>query len=254
MANNSKQAARSKAPIDEMDIDPDEEELTEADLSNLPALPAEFGAKALVDNAVGFAPYWRPKKGNVVDLIPRSLDIADLAFIRVTCEYIGDVPLECRTGSKGDDDDNDESTPILVKKGELFTVSWYATLPLEYGIKHSTPIRVIVLKKSTAGKTEDGEPKKLWSFKYQTSEAGQRQNQRREDALDGLGSAERESQPRVPPRVRRRGCLARRAAPWHGAQLRQARPERGARRGVESLARGWAYQEPDGRAPVLRCR
>ncbi len=175
MANNSKQAARSKAPIDEMDIDPDEEELTEADLSNLPALPAEFGAKALVDNAVGFAPYWRPKKGNVVDLIPRSLDIADLAFIRVTCEYIGDVPLECRTGSKGDDDDNDESTPILVKKGELFTVSWYATLPLEYGIKHSTPIRVIVLKKSTAGKTEDGEPKKLWSFKYQTSEAGQRQ-------------------------------------------------------------------------------
>jgi hypothetical protein len=175
MVNNTKQAARSKAPIDETDIDPDEEELTEADLSNLPALPAEFGAKALVDNAVGFAPYWRPKKGAVVDLIARSLDIADLSFIRVTCEYIGDVPLECRTGSKGDDDDNDESTPILVKKGELFTVSWYATLPLEYGIKHATPIRVIVLKKSTAGKTEDGEPKKLWNFKYQTSEAGQRQ-------------------------------------------------------------------------------
>jgi hypothetical protein len=183
MAGNKAAPTRNTAPAsakhDAADIDDeDEDDLTEADLSNLPALPAEFGTKPLVAVATGFAPYIRPKKGIAVDLIPVDVDVTDTDFIRITCKYIGNLPLECRTGAKGDDDDDDKSTAVMVKHGELFSFSVYATLPLELGIAHATPIRVVPLKKGTVGTIiVDGreQPKKLWTYKVETTEAGKAQ-------------------------------------------------------------------------------
>jgi hypothetical protein len=165
----------AKAPAtapkhDARDLDEEGEDFT----GELPALPAEFGTDKVVDNVVGFPPYWEPgEPGNHCDLIPQYLDTTDTSFLRIVCKYIGDEPLQCMTGSKGDD--GNSGTPVEVRKGELFTIGWYATLPLEFGMANQVPIRVVVVKKSRNGKNPDGTPKMLWHFKYQTSERGAKQ-------------------------------------------------------------------------------
>lgn len=168
-------AAHAKAPAapDQFDRDDDEEELTEAQLNALPSLPQEFGADKLENFATGFAPYWKPTKGVAVDFIPVGIEhVEKLDITHILCRYIGDVPLECRTGAKGDDDDDDKSTPVTVRKGDMFSVGWYATLPVELGIKDAVPTRIIPVKRGTIGTViVDGQkqPKKLWTFKVQTS-------------------------------------------------------------------------------------
>lgn len=174
-----KQTAPQKTPpataarADQFDNDDDEEELTEAQLASLGPLPAEFGADKLENFATGFAPYWKPIKGVAVDFIPVGIEhVEKLDITHILCKYIGDQPLECRTGAKGDDDDNDMSTPVMVRKGDLFSVGWYATLPVELGIKDAVPTRIIPVKRGTIGTiVVDGvkQPKKLWTFKVQTS-------------------------------------------------------------------------------------
>jgi hypothetical protein len=167
--------AAAKSPTagpkaDQFDNDDDEEELTEAQLASLGPLPAEFGADKLENFATGFAPYLKPKKGVAIDFIPIGIEhVEKLDITHILCRYIGEQPIECRTGAKGDDDDNDMSTPVMVRKGDLFSVGWYATLPVELGIKDAVPTRVIPVKRGTIGKNADGTPKKLWTFKVQTS-------------------------------------------------------------------------------------
>ncbi len=135
-------------------------------------LPAEFGDEKLVANAVGFPPYFEPEKGRIVDLVCKMIDYSDPTFLRLICQYIGNEPLKCGTGPK---DDDGESAEIMVQKGELFTFSWYATLPLEFGLKDGVPIRVVCVKQMKAGTTEDGQPKKLWVWQYMTTAAGSKQ-------------------------------------------------------------------------------
>jgi len=160
-------STKSKVPFNTADLD--EDEVVGFDVSKLPPLPAEFGDAGLVTVVTGFAPYWEPKEaGRTVFVIPRAIDFSDPAFVRITCENLGE-PLECHTGAKGKTEGVDESTPVMVGKGELFTIGWYASLPLEYGLKDSVPIAVhVIAKERLASKTETGEPKKLWKFAYMT--------------------------------------------------------------------------------------
>ena len=155
------------------------------DVSTVTDLPAEFGGEKLVKNAVGFPPYFEPEKGKSVSLRCKYIDYTDPAFLRIVCQYLGDKPLSCATGPKDDDGEADE---ILVNKGELFTMGWYATLPLEFGMKDGTPIHVICKKQVKSGTTDDGQPKKLWMWEYLTTAAGNKQIMAEKSRVMAFGS------------------------------------------------------------------
>jgi len=123
-----------------------------------------FGAKTLVTIATGFAPYWEPRDGAVIEIRPRMIDSTDPNFLRIICENLGG-DVECSTGPKDKDGD---AEPVAVHNGEDMTISWFAALPLEFALKDGVPLRVTALGKTKSGTTSDGKPKYLWHFRYET--------------------------------------------------------------------------------------
>jgi len=73
----------------------------------------------------GFAPYLKPVVGLIFKFVPLMIDARTPNFVRYTCQNIGDTPLKCATGPVKDAEE------VIVKPGEIFSISKYATLPLD---------------------------------------------------------------------------------------------------------------------------
>ena len=76
-----------------------------------------------VQEQVGFPPYFKPIEGRKIKFRPISIDMRDARFFRWVCEASHNIA--CWTGPK------DDAEPVLVRAGEFFTMSVYASLPLE---------------------------------------------------------------------------------------------------------------------------
>jgi hypothetical protein len=69
----------------------------------------------------GFAPYWTPAPGKKFLATPMGRDDRDPEFVRYQMR-LEQAELECQSGPK------DDPTPVIVKKGDTFTVSVYTQL------------------------------------------------------------------------------------------------------------------------------
>lgn len=105
---------------------------------------------------VGFAPYWSPDENKSFVGFVVARDDRDPAFVRYLIQALEDT--QCARGPV------DGAEPILVKKGEFYTVSVYHSLsePFDFMLENFTakgdpaPIRMTALKKvktSTVGQT-----------------------------------------------------------------------------------------------------
>jgi hypothetical protein len=126
------------------------------------ALPSEFGGEELVKVQTGFPPYLKIEEGQVFFCKVKMLDISDPAFTRFVCENLGDS-LTCAVGKV------DSAEEMEVSKGGEFSLSWYATLPLEWAMGPGAPLKITVLEQESNGKLADGSPRKLWRFSYETT-------------------------------------------------------------------------------------
>jgi len=148
-------------------------------------IPIEFQGTEGVDVQVGFPPYWDIEEGQVIFCIPRRVDVSDPAFIRHVCECLS-PEMQCSTGPK---DRGGEATPVTIHRGDLFTVSNFATLPLEYGLKDAVPIKVTVIGKDTSGKLPNGQPRTMWRFKYTVpNEEMKKSIEREQNRAAGFGA------------------------------------------------------------------
>jgi len=188
MATGKQSGKASSVPFKTDDLD--EDDAIEFD-GKLPPLPAAFGGEKLEAVATGFPPYLEPKKGLVVDVIPRMLDFTNPKFIRVVAEYIGDEPLTCYTGPKDDDGDAAE---VIVHKGQFITIGWYATLPLEFALKDEVPVRIVCLKQSKSEK--DGEVRKLWHWSYLCTAKGKEHILREKARAMAFGARDPKTNPK----------------------------------------------------------
>ena len=116
MAN--KAPSKTTAPVSSTSNEDFEEEF------DLEAATAAFDAAGGEEVlGTGFAPYLKPQVGGLYTFIPLMVDARDPSFVRYTCQNTG-KDLRCATGPV---DDGEE---VIVKKGEIFSISKYATLPL----------------------------------------------------------------------------------------------------------------------------
>lgn len=87
---------------------------------------AELFAEGQTDKLnIGFPPYWNPEEGSKIFCEPVVVDARDPEFIRYIC--IALAPLIGMTGSKR----NELQEEVQVEVGEKFSLSAYASLPLE---------------------------------------------------------------------------------------------------------------------------
>ncbi len=88
------------------------------------ALPGINASDFSEEENLGFPPYWNPSAGARFVAVPAMYDDSDPAFHRWVWQASHDI--QCHKGSKGDEEGEDYSTPVLVKKGEFFSTSNYA--------------------------------------------------------------------------------------------------------------------------------
>lgn len=131
-------------------------------------LPAEFGSGDLVTVSTGFPPYLIIEEGVKFACTVEALDLTDPDFFRFICKNLGKT-LQCNTGKRQD------GVAAEVQKGENFTISWFATLPLEWAMKYKTPLVITPLGKDEGRKLPNGKPGSLWRFTYQTTVEGAKQ-------------------------------------------------------------------------------
>jgi hypothetical protein len=111
------------------------------------AIPS-FDTKNWTEEQVGFAPYWKPKKGEKIICRLVQKDEPEESFVRYLMQAGQDI--NCFRGGNQADDDVEENEdgekqnnaePVLVRKGEFFTVSVFYSLRglfdfyLESGLK-----------------------------------------------------------------------------------------------------------------------
>lgn len=111
----------------------------------------EIDFSAFQEEQVGFPPYWNPEEGKQFYALPISRDERDPDFHRYVLQAFQDV--DCQIGP------SDDAETVKVKKGEFFTCSTYAALPLELYALAKTPVLVSVKKKR-----ELKGNKELWIF------------------------------------------------------------------------------------------
>ncbi len=122
------------------------------------------------DEQIGFAPYWNPEPGKSFAGVPDHIDIRDPEFVRVVFRAIVDI--ECKRGPV------EGAETVLVKEGELFTVSMYHSMqePLEFILTHfiskgiNFPVRFQALKEvptKKAGQT-------CWTWRMQLPPDGKK--------------------------------------------------------------------------------
>lgn len=140
------------------------------------------------DEQVGLPPYWGPDEEKMEQKIPQGfyarvigLDNADEDFKRVILQAGADIL--CHRGPR------DDAEEVLVKKGDYFTCSAYAGLPLHRYIG----IPVYVLAKSKR-KISGGRTVWEWSLKVPTAAKPLLQRRREAEAA----AARMGSSPAVP--------------------------------------------------------
>lgn len=124
-------------------------------ISNPDALP-EF--KDFEEEQLAFPPYWEAGEGKWFYAMIVACDDRDKNFVRYVAQ--AEMPLECAKGAKKGKSANYEK--IVVQKGEFFTLSAYAGLPLDRYIG----IRVLV---KTKGQRDVGQPQPMWDFSLKVS-------------------------------------------------------------------------------------
>jgi hypothetical protein len=135
------------------------------------------------DEQIGFAPYWKPEAGKSFAGIPESIDIRDPEFLRIVFKALTDT--ECARGPV------DGAEKVLVKAGELFTVSMYHSMqePIEFILANFIskgipfPVRFHAIKEvptKKAGQT-------CWTWRMQLPPAGKKlMAAKREEAAAAL--------------------------------------------------------------------
>lgn len=129
-------------------------QLTEEEIARL---MNEGEEEQLVNEEVGFPPYWNPGIGKMFKATVMKRDDRDPDFIRY--HLLALAPVIC---AKGPADDSEE---ILVNEGEFFTCSAYAALPLDeyFGID----VKVITWRKRKleGNEASKGAKRDLYEFK-----------------------------------------------------------------------------------------
>lgn len=82
-----------------------------------------FDDSGTVEEQIGFPPYWSPASGRKLRIRVTAFDQRDPTFPRWVVQATHNVA--CQSGP------SDEAEPRLVKKGEFFSMSLYAALPLQ---------------------------------------------------------------------------------------------------------------------------
>lgn len=114
-----------------------------------PNTPIVVDETGMVEEAVGFPPYWQPAPGKKFYGTPILCDTSNPEFVRWTLEAA--VDHVCTRGKK------DEGDHVLVKKGEWFSVSEYSGLPLFRFIGKKILVTAESTRKLAQGRT-------LWEF------------------------------------------------------------------------------------------
>lgn len=107
---------------------------------------------------IAFPPYWNPEIGKKIFFTPVMLDEKDPNFPRFVCK--AGMITNCLEGPS----DNQKETTI--KTGEYFTISQYASLPLQNYFGHPVLVEVMDLVKF---KGEDGTPRTRWVFELRVA-------------------------------------------------------------------------------------
>jgi hypothetical protein len=110
------------------------------------------------EEQIGFPPYWNPEIGKKFYARVEQLDMRDPAFVRYVCSNQGD-PLDCFTGP------TDDQKEKIVRKGERFSLSAYAALPLHDYIGFNVLVTV-------KGKQKvPNQPSPMWIFSIAISKS-----------------------------------------------------------------------------------
>jgi hypothetical protein len=127
------------------------------------------------EEQVGFAPYWTPEKGKTFLARVENFDMRDPKFQRFICENKGKA-MTCHTGPQ------DDQKEVTVKKGERFSLSAYAGLPLLDYMGCEVFVEVVGKRKIA------GQPNPMWVFTIRVSPETKRMlaERRRRDARSAL--------------------------------------------------------------------
>ena len=115
-------------------------------------LPPEVAG--FVEEQISFPPYWNPDMGKVFYGMVVNLDDTDPTFVRYVVEAF--MPTLCERGDKHNKEE------VLVQKGEFFTLSAYAGLPLDRYIGFAVFVQV-------KGQRDVGQPQPMWEFTLKIS-------------------------------------------------------------------------------------
>jgi hypothetical protein len=113
---------------------------------------SEVDTSGFEEAQIGFPPYFKPIEGRTIKFRPVALDTRDARFFRWVCEASHNIA--CWTGPK------DDAEPVLVRSGEYFTMSVYASLPLEKFIGEE-----IICTVKSKRDIHDGQNVWIWSVK-----------------------------------------------------------------------------------------
>lgn len=158
------------------------EEITDFDKALLDAV------KGWEAEQIGFPPYWNPKEiGNKLLARPVLLDTRDESFHRYVM-VATQVPIRCQRGPA------DGAQEVIVKPGEMFTMSPYAALPLDAYFDIEVFIEVSGKRKLPGNAESDNKPRDLWEFTLKVSPNDRKLlNSRRAEETKRLQEARRTS-------------------------------------------------------------
>lgn len=115
---------------------------------------------SLVNDQIGFPPYWNPAVGKKFAGKVLMRDERDPDFVRYVIE--AGVRHQCQEGP------SDEARPVIVDKGMTFNVSDYAGLPLDDYFGHTVVVTAIRKVPIDGGK-------EVWKFELKTTPEGREQ-------------------------------------------------------------------------------
>lgn len=159
----AKAQTRNAAPIQPEEFDTPEE----IETTGIEAEGDELEDEGFEDSdfseeeSIGFPPYWNPEPGDVIYFKPAKLDVREANFHRWVC--IALKPMTCQTGPAEDAED------VAVNRGEFFTMSVYAALPLEKYVDLS--VKVVVKGKREKATKQNRHP---WEFQLFLTKSSKR--------------------------------------------------------------------------------
>ena len=161
---------------------PTAEEVTDFDKALLDAV------KGWEAEQIGFPPYWNPKViGNKLLARPVLLDTRDENFHRYVM-VATQVPIQCQRGPA------DGAEAVVVKPGEMFTMSPYAALPLDRYFDIEVFITVTGKRKLPGNEESMNKPRDLWEFELKVSPNDRKMlNARRSEETKRLQAARQAS-------------------------------------------------------------